>query len=96
MGVRVSCSLYFPYPCGLRDMDLCIVLSNARKQLPVASQIFHRPCMFRNHNARLHGIEIFAHKKQHTSAERKMGTGGLLYRGFGRPGGNHVLSMQYE
>ncbi len=29
MGVRVSCSLYFPYPCGLRDMDLCIVLSNA-------------------------------------------------------------------
>lgn len=29
MGIDVSCSLFLPYPCGLRDIDLCIVLSNA-------------------------------------------------------------------
>ena len=29
MGINVSCSLLLPYPCGLRDIDLCIVLSNA-------------------------------------------------------------------
>ncbi len=29
MGIRVSCSLPLQYPSGLRDMDLCIVLSNA-------------------------------------------------------------------
>ena len=29
MGIRVSCALLLPYPCGLRDIDLCIVLSNA-------------------------------------------------------------------
>ncbi len=29
MGIDVSCSLVLPYPCGLRDIDLCIVLSNA-------------------------------------------------------------------
>ncbi len=29
MGICASCSLLLPYPCGLRDMDLCIVLSNA-------------------------------------------------------------------
>ena len=28
MGIRVSCSLLLPYPCGLRDIDICIVLSN--------------------------------------------------------------------
>lgn len=29
MGIRASCSLLLPYPCGLRDIDICIVLSNA-------------------------------------------------------------------
>lgn len=29
MGIRVSCSLLLPYPCGVRDIDLCIILSNA-------------------------------------------------------------------
>ncbi len=29
MGIRVGCSLRLPYPCGLRDIDICIVLSNA-------------------------------------------------------------------
>ena len=29
MGIRVDCSLLLPYPCGLRDIDLCIILSNA-------------------------------------------------------------------
>lgn len=29
MGICVDCSLLLPYPCGLRDIDICIVLSNA-------------------------------------------------------------------
>lgn len=29
MGIDVSCSLFLPYPCGLRDIDVCIILSNA-------------------------------------------------------------------
>lgn len=29
MGIDVHCSLLLPYPCGIRDIDLCIVLSNA-------------------------------------------------------------------
>ena len=29
MGIGVDCSLFLPYPCGLRDIDICIVLSNA-------------------------------------------------------------------
>lgn len=29
MGISVNCSLRLPYPCALRDIDLCIVLSNA-------------------------------------------------------------------
>jgi len=29
MGISVYCSLLLPYPCGLKDMDICIVLSNA-------------------------------------------------------------------
>ncbi len=29
MGIAVNCSLLLPYPCGLRDIDICIVLSNA-------------------------------------------------------------------
>lgn len=29
MGIDVSCSLLLPYPCGLRDIDVCIILSNA-------------------------------------------------------------------
>ena len=29
MGIDVHCSLLLPYPCGLRDIDLCIILSNA-------------------------------------------------------------------
>lgn len=29
MGISVSCSLFLPYPCGLRDIDICIILSNA-------------------------------------------------------------------
>ena len=29
IGISVSCSLLLPYPCGLRDIDICIVLSNA-------------------------------------------------------------------
>lgn len=28
-GMNVSCSLVLPYPCGLRDIDICIILSNA-------------------------------------------------------------------
>ncbi len=28
-GIRVDCSLVLPYPCSLRDIDLCIILSNA-------------------------------------------------------------------
>ena len=29
MGIDVECSLFLPYPCGLKDIDICIVLSNA-------------------------------------------------------------------
>ena len=29
MGVDVDCSLLLPYPCSLRDIDICIILSNA-------------------------------------------------------------------
>ena len=29
MGIDVDCSLFLPYPCSLRDIDICIVLSNA-------------------------------------------------------------------
>ena len=29
MGIHVGCSLLLPYPCGLRDIDVCIILSNA-------------------------------------------------------------------
>lgn len=29
MDIDVSCSLYLPYPCFVRDIDLCIILSNA-------------------------------------------------------------------
>ena len=29
MGIDVDCSLPLPYPCGIRDIDICIVLSNA-------------------------------------------------------------------
>lgn len=29
MGIDASCSLILPYPCGLRDIDVCIILSNA-------------------------------------------------------------------
>ena len=29
MGIDVGCSLLLPYPCGIRDIDICIVLSNA-------------------------------------------------------------------
>ncbi len=29
MGIHVNCSLFLPYPCNLRDIDICIVLSNA-------------------------------------------------------------------
>lgn len=29
MGIDVHCSLLLPYPCSLRDIDICIVLSNA-------------------------------------------------------------------
>lgn len=29
MGIDVFCSLLLPYPCGLRDIDVCIILSNA-------------------------------------------------------------------
>ena len=29
MGIDVGCCLLLPYPCGLRDIDICIVLSNA-------------------------------------------------------------------
>lgn len=29
MGIDVRCSLLLPYPCGLRDIDVCIILSNA-------------------------------------------------------------------
>ncbi len=29
MGIDVDCPLVLPYPCGVRDIDLCIILSNA-------------------------------------------------------------------
>ena len=29
MGIDVDCSHLLPYPCSLRDIDICIVLSNA-------------------------------------------------------------------
>ena len=29
MGIDVDCSLLLPYPCGIRDIDICIILSNA-------------------------------------------------------------------
>ena len=29
MGIDVDCSLLLPYPCGLKDIDICIILSNA-------------------------------------------------------------------
>ncbi len=29
MGIDAVCSLILPYPCGLRDIDICIILSNA-------------------------------------------------------------------
>ena len=29
MGSNVDCSLLLPYPCSLRDIDICIILSNA-------------------------------------------------------------------
>ncbi len=29
MGINADCSLLLPYPCGIRDVDICIVLSNA-------------------------------------------------------------------
>lgn len=29
MGIDVCCSLLLPDPCGLRDIDICIILSNA-------------------------------------------------------------------
>ncbi len=29
MGIDVGCSLLLPYPCDLKDIDICIVLSNA-------------------------------------------------------------------
>ncbi len=29
MGIDVCCSLVLPYPCSLRDIDICIILSNA-------------------------------------------------------------------
>lgn len=28
-GIDASCSLLLPYPCGLRDIDVCVILSNA-------------------------------------------------------------------
>lgn len=28
MGIAADCSLLLPYPCGLRDIDICIILSN--------------------------------------------------------------------
>lgn len=29
MGIDADCSLLLPYPCGLKDIDICIILSNA-------------------------------------------------------------------
>lgn len=29
VGIDADCSLRLPYPCGLRDIDICIILSNA-------------------------------------------------------------------
>ena len=29
MGIDVCCSLFLPYPCFVRDIDFCIILSNA-------------------------------------------------------------------
>ena len=29
MGIDVGCSLLLPYPCSIKDIDICIVLSNA-------------------------------------------------------------------
>lgn len=28
-GIQVECSLIVPYPCGVKDIDFCIILSNA-------------------------------------------------------------------
>lgn len=32
MGIDTDCSLLLPYPCGLRDIDICIILSNADRK----------------------------------------------------------------
>ena len=29
MGIEADCSLLLPYPCDIKDIDICIVLSNA-------------------------------------------------------------------
>ncbi len=29
MGIDTNCSLVLPYPCTVRDIDFCIILSNA-------------------------------------------------------------------
>lgn len=29
LGIRVNCSLALPYPCSVRDIDFCVILSNA-------------------------------------------------------------------
>ena len=29
MGIDADCSLLLPYPCDIKDIDICIVLSNA-------------------------------------------------------------------
>ncbi len=29
MGIDVDCSLHLPYPCPIRDIDFCVILSNA-------------------------------------------------------------------
>lgn len=29
MGINTNCSLVLPYPCNIRDIDFCIILSNA-------------------------------------------------------------------
>lgn len=29
LGIRVSCQLTLPYPCPVRDIDFCVILSNA-------------------------------------------------------------------
>ena len=38
MGINVDCSLLLPYPCGLRDIDVCIILSNALDNAIFASK----------------------------------------------------------